>query len=112
MSDSEKENEVYEVETIIRKRIRNNRAEFYVKYKNLDENHNMWLYEDKLDCIELLKKFKQHKAIEKKSRSEIATKTIKPTQIKQEKTIPLVDNNIGRKVSASISKSQGIFAKR
>lgn len=70
----EEEDVNYEVERIIKKRIRNGRAEYFVKWKNFDERHNRWLPEESMDCDSLLMKFEE---AEKKKKLPGVTKTKK-----------------------------------
>lgn len=78
----------YEVEKILNKRTKNNRAEFLIKWRNYDDSHNLWLTEDKLDCYELIIEFEQSSIVE--------NATVQPK--KQRKTIvPRADTTSKRK---------------
>jgi len=65
MSDQEEE---YEVESIVEKRMKKGKTEYLVKWKNWDHSDNTWEPVDNLDCDDIIKQFeKDNTEKEKKS---------------------------------------------
>lgn len=113
MSDDDSDDivEKFEVEKIISKRKRKNITEFYVKYQNYDDDYNMWLRKDQLDCF-MLEEFEQHEKDAKKSHKVKPSVQKMAASAQQEISNLVVDNNIHGQTSETVSKSQGIFVEK
>lgn len=65
------------VERILKKRTKNRRVEYLVKWKNFDEQRNSWVCEKDLNCDDLLVRFKAENSTKKRP---IKMKTSQPTK--------------------------------
>ena len=68
------EEEEYEVEKVVDKRIHKGKVEYLLKWKGYPSDENTWEPEDSLDCPELLQEYERNRAREKK-----------PVEVKKEK---------------------------
>ena len=59
------EEETFEVEKVVDKRIHKGRVEYLLKWKSYSSDENTWEPEDSLDCPELLEQYEREKAREK-----------------------------------------------
>jgi chromobox protein 5 len=64
--------EEYVVEKILKKRVKNGRVEYYLKWKNYPDTDNTWEPEDNLDCHDLLIAFNAEH--DKKAKKEVEDK--------------------------------------
>uniref|UniRef100_A0A1B0DB90 Uncharacterized protein n=1 Tax=Phlebotomus papatasi TaxID=29031 RepID=A0A1B0DB90_PHLPP len=67
-SDSEGENE-YQVESIIDRRVKKGRVEYYIKWEGYSSEENTWEPIDNLDCQELIEEFEAARASSSKDDS-------------------------------------------
>ncbi|XP_055709660.1 chromobox protein homolog 1-like isoform X2 [Phlebotomus papatasi] len=84
-SDSEGENE-YQVESIIDRRVKKGRVEYYIKWEGYSSEENTWEPIDNLDCQELIEEFEAARASSSKddSSKDSSSKTRKPSKRKAE----------------------------
>lgn len=68
------EEEEYEVEKVVDKRIHKGKVEYLLKWKGYPSDENTWEPEDSLDCPELLQEYEKNRAREKQ-----------PVEVKKEK---------------------------
>lgn len=52
-------NNEFEVENILNKRVNHGRVEYLLKWKNYDNSHNCWIPSVKLNCDKLVNNFEQ-----------------------------------------------------
>lgn len=68
------EEEEYEVEKVVDKRIHKGKVEYLLKWKGYSSDENTWEPEDSLDCPELLEEYERNRALGKQ-----------PVEVKKEK---------------------------
>lgn len=56
----EEQEELYIVESIIDKRMKNNKNQYLVKWKDYSSDENTWEPEDNINCKELIEQFEEH----------------------------------------------------
>jgi chromobox protein 5 len=66
---SDEEEESYEVEKIIKKRMKKGKVEYYVKWKGYGEAENTWEPEDNLECPDIVAAFEKNLDEEKPLKS-------------------------------------------
>lgn len=59
------EEEEYEVEKVVDKRIHKGKVEYLLKWKGYSSDDNTWEPEDSLECPELLQEYERNRAQEK-----------------------------------------------
>ena len=64
---TEEEEEEYEVEKVVDKRIHKGRVEYLLKWKGYSSDDNTWEAEDSLDCAELLQDYEARRRLEKQA---------------------------------------------
>lgn len=76
----------YVVEKILNKRIKNDKAEYFLKWKGYNNTHNKWISEDMLECYELLKKFElENRKTPKRRLNSISSKNSKKAKVQIKK---------------------------
>lgn len=60
------EEEEYEVEKVVDKRIHKGKVEYLLKWKGYPASDNTWESEDNLDCPELVQDYEERRRLEKK----------------------------------------------
>ena len=61
------EEEEYEVEKVVDKRINKDKVEYWLKWKGYSSADNTWESEESLDCPELLQEYEKRRRLEKQS---------------------------------------------
>ena len=61
------EEEEYEVEKVVDKRIHKGKVEYLLKWKGYSSDENTWEAEESLECPELLQEYEKRRRLEKQS---------------------------------------------
>ncbi|PFX32446.1 heterochromatin protein 1-like [Stylophora pistillata] len=88
--------EVYEVEKVVDKRIHKGKVEYLLKWKGYPSSENTWEHEDSLDCSELLQEYEKNRARE---RHEAAVKKEKKEKRKEPSDIKIEGKTKRQKLS-------------
>lgn len=94
------EEEIYEVEKVVDKRMHKGKVEYLLKWKGYSSNENTWEHEDSLDCSELLQEYESNRARE---RHEVVVKKEKKEKRKEPSDIKAEGKTKRRKVSETVS---------
>lgn len=94
--EEEEEPESYTVERIIKKRIRNGKTEYFLKWQGYSDADNTWEPKENLDCKELIEEF------EEKER-----KKAKPGDRREEKKRPVKEEPPAKKKAKGDSAVRG-----
>lgn len=60
MDEIEGNSNVYEIDRILKKRIKNGKVEYLLKWVGYNDAHNAWVSEDRIDSFELMLEFESH----------------------------------------------------
>lgn len=83
--------EIYEVEKVVGKRIHQGKVEYLLKWKGYSSNDNTWEPEDSLDCSELLQEYEKNKE-RHEARLEATVKKEKKEKRKEPRFVKFVWN--------------------
>lgn len=93
--------EIYEVEKVVGKRIHQGKVEYLLKWKGYSSNDNTWEPEDSLDCSELLQEYEKNKE-RHEARLEATVKKEKKEKRKEPSEIKAEGKNKRRKLAETV----------
>ncbi len=70
-SEPEEDEEEYEVERVVDKKVKHGKVEYFIKWKGYPDNENTWEPKENLECGDLIKEFEDRRR-EKQKRKEAA----------------------------------------
>lgn len=105
--------EVYEIEKIVKKRLRKGKTEYLIKWKDYPEEENTWETEDNIFAKDMLEEFnKQNEANKLSSKRKTNTNNKKKIQIDSNKNDvcvnSVVSNNNTKKNETNLNKNKKI----